>query len=237
MAPSTGFPSIARTQLYFVDACRNLPTQIQNFETLQTTAVFDVTLGGFDDRRAPIFYASVPDGRAGAIPNTGTLFSQALLECLRGGAGQTPNDNATATRAITDWHVTYRSLHEAIIWHMDDQNQRFNWQQELITDGFARDAVICYLPGPPQVPLQIQVAPDTALVCTAIDLTPVAGGGLPAATLMIPAGTQPHPFDRTVAAGMYMVNATVTPPTPPFQNKARPIEVLPPFRRCRMGMS
>ena len=31
MAPSTDFPNIGMTQLYFIDACRNLPEQIKNF--------------------------------------------------------------------------------------------------------------------------------------------------------------------------------------------------------------
>jgi hypothetical protein len=234
MAPSPGFPNIARTQLYFVDACRNLPVQILNFETLQTTPVFDVTLSTLDDRRAPIFYASVPDGKAGAIPDEGTLFSRALLACLGGAAGQPPDDGAAETRATTDWHITYGSLHEALTWHMDTLNRQFGWQQTLIADGFTRDTVVSYLPGSPQVPVKIEVSPDAALSVTSINLVPIDGGIV--APLSIPAGAIPHPFDLTIVAGVYMINAIVSPPTPPFQNRARSFNVLPPFKLCRMGV-
>ena len=44
MAPSTTRPNIANTQLYFIDACRNMPEIFTNFETLQPTQIFPVEL-------------------------------------------------------------------------------------------------------------------------------------------------------------------------------------------------
>lgn len=94
MSPSGSRPNIARTQFYFVDACRVQPAQFAKFQPLQTSAVFDIDLDGQDDRCSPVFYASVSNHVAGAIPGVQTLFSRALLECLRGDAGDSLGEDA-----------------------------------------------------------------------------------------------------------------------------------------------
>jgi hypothetical protein len=67
--PNNTKENMARTQLYFIDACRNLPPKFKNFDKVASTPVFDVELSGADDRSsAPIFYAAISDTKAAAIP-------------------------------------------------------------------------------------------------------------------------------------------------------------------------
>jgi hypothetical protein len=93
MAPSAAFPQMARTQIYFVDACRNHPNQFNQFEKLSTTEFFTIAVSGRDDRIAPIFYAAVPDSKGYAVPGQHTVFSRQLLDCLQGGAGDAGEDD------------------------------------------------------------------------------------------------------------------------------------------------
>jgi hypothetical protein len=234
MAPAVGREQIARVQYYFVDACRNLPSQLTSFDTLQAPPVFDVTLNGLDDRCAPTFYAAVPDSKALAVPNDQTLFSKALLKCLEGGAGSPPSDEALTPLAAERWHITYRSLHDALVHFMDEMNAQLQADQELITDGFGRDTVFCYLNQVPQVPLRIEVDPQTAVSCTNLD---VFSEDNPAnALFQIGVGAAPHPYVRDVPAGSYRIRATVQPPTPPFQDRTKPCRALPPRALCRLRM-
>src|SRR5258706_503636 len=86
--PTAIFPDIARTQLYFVDACRITPQEFRQFERMPTYGVFDAEVNDVDDRKAPIFYAAIPGTAAVGRSGKQSLFSDALLQCLEGAAGE-----------------------------------------------------------------------------------------------------------------------------------------------------
>lgn len=226
MAPVDVSDPIGRQQIYFVDACRNLPSQIAQFQTLQATPVFDVVAGGRDDRSAPIFYASVPDSSAIALANRQTLFSQALLNCLRNDAAQSPRDDGPDT-----WHVSFFSLNQALDVGVRELNAEYGTDQQFIADGFGRETTLCTLDSIPRVPVSVEIEPQQALNLVQVNLLDIQQNtNVP---MPFPLGT--NPFRHVVPAGIYQVAASIVPPTPPFNNlqpKARPI--MPPRCACKV---
>src|SRR5262245_41988225 len=88
MSPAPGFEEIARTQLYFFDACRMRPEKLAEFAEVDTSSVFEDALAGGDDRCSPIYFGAISNQAAQAVPGDQTLFSRAVLECLQGDAAQ-----------------------------------------------------------------------------------------------------------------------------------------------------
>src|SRR5262249_2687371 len=86
MAPSNKLPDMGLTQLYFVDACRNLPEQIKDFATLNATPVFDAGLSGASIRQAAVVFGAVSARRAFAEVEKGSYFIQALIAATERGA-------------------------------------------------------------------------------------------------------------------------------------------------------
>lgn len=85
MAPSADRPNVARTQLYFVDACRTRITDDQ--EVNRADQLWGMGKVKIDDRNMAVFQAAAFGSEAYAIPNDTTVFSKALVECLSGLAG------------------------------------------------------------------------------------------------------------------------------------------------------
>src|SRR5262249_9639826 len=110
MAPASGRPGIARTQLYFVDACRIMPDKFKDFERLPTD-VFDIELNSRGDRSAPIFSAAIPGTVANGIRGEQALLSQALLEALRGAGAEAMEEDATGK---VPWRINVYSLDAAL---------------------------------------------------------------------------------------------------------------------------
>src|SRR5205823_1798125 len=97
-----------RTQLYFIDACRIEPLEFAKFATLEPTRVFDEVKAATDDRRAPIYFGAAPGTRARGKRGRPTLFGEAVLRCLDGGAGVESDDNDVR------WRVSINSLARAL---------------------------------------------------------------------------------------------------------------------------
>ncbi|MCA2217349.1 hypothetical protein [Jidongwangia harbinensis] len=213
---SSARPGIARTQFYFVDACRNTPSRVLSLEDLRATPVFDVERSDLiDDRQAPVFYASIPAGVAQAVPGQQTLFSIALLRCLGGDAAEAPDHSAEGRRAA-QWHVSSFSLQKGLAMRMTEVNRQYGGQQAIIADGFTGNAVLCYLPDRPVVPFEVLIEPDQAVPCTRIvvrdDRDPATAREIPAAGARFAVPTPP------LRAGYYHFSAVVQPPTPPYQD-------------------
>jgi hypothetical protein len=224
---STDRPDIARTQFYFVDACRSTPPDKLSFESLSATPVFD---GGptdmLDDRSAPVFYAAVPQGLAQAVPGGQTLFSIALLRCLAGEAAEAPDDLAEDRRGV-DWHISTFSLMKGLQQRMEEVRLEHGGHQLSIADGFSADRVLCYLPEPPEVPIRIVVEPTEAIGATQVLLRRAADTG-PGERLGGPPET--HPYTRRLRAGYYEFAAVVRPPSPLFRDHPRVSFLVEPLR-------
>ena len=208
MSPSATREDIARTQFYFVDACRVRPSELSAFEPLETTAVFNKDLSGEDDRCSPIFYASVSNHAAAAIPGQQTLFNQALIECLEGDAGDSLGDDPQGDPM---WGVSVGGLNRGLTKKVDLLNRRLGGDQILTTGGQFSDATIRRLDGPPLVDVTLAVDPDDAAQFSALRV--VADANTVAVTQTPPLA--PHPHTCRLPAGIYSIQLSFArPPSP-----------------------
>jgi hypothetical protein len=208
MAPAPGFEQIARTQLYFADACRVRPEEFAKFQAPGTTEVFDVALAGEDDRCAPIFYGAVSSQAAHAVPGGRTLFSSALLECLGGEAavavGEDPN-------GVVRYGVTAISLNEALLDEMIDRiNRRYGADQTYANGGSFGSVTLCTLEGTPEVRLRLELVPAESHQRGRLRLVRQTDQE----TFEVQPPIQPHPYERSLPYGIYRLELTFDPPPP-----------------------
>jgi hypothetical protein len=196
MAPTEQHPEIARTQLWFIDACRVLPDEFDDFATQRVAGIFEATKLAYDDRSAPIFNAAVPGGSAYTVPGETTIFNEALLECLRGRAG--------IKRSPGAWAVTVGSLIDALPQVVRELNAKYGGVQEVRTGGdwTGLSQPLVRLARPPAVPVRIQLTPADV---TRLSVTRSADG----VPMVVPSPLEPNPFEDSWVAGSYQ--AVFTP--------------------------
>ena len=222
--PSSSLKKMARTQFYFVDACRVLPTAFKNFEKMTVPDIFNVELSGTDDRKAPIFFATVPGVKAYALKNEQTLFSKALIKCLNGAAGQPLPEDAQGN---VGWHVSVQSLNKALADFFTTLTGVQGADQVFSLGGYPTgDPTMHVLDGPPLVEIVFEVNPTAAVPFTRVEIMNEAG--LPVQPLPVP--LNPHPFTVEVPAGMYSIGATIQPPNPLYVDRPGNLRLLLPPR-------
>jgi hypothetical protein len=233
MGPDDNQPEMARTQLYLIDACRLYPpgTSVPADGDHPST-VFPPALPGRDDRKAPIFYSTVSGAKAAGVDLEPTVFTQALLRCLKG-AGAELSSNADWTE---QWRVSSHSLAKAMGEVMADLQQRMQLRtlQECRVDGYAADIVLCRLDAAPEIEVAVYVLPDEAREHTKVVLQTENGSDC-ALTLV------DHPLAHLRAAlppGSYRLAATIGPPSlSPYRDfPTREVEVRPPLVRREVRM-
>lgn len=211
--PADPARTMAQTQLYFVDACRVLPSAFLNLQTMSVPDVLPVELAVRDDRQAPIFFATVSGDLAFALQNEQTLFCKALLACLNGAAGVPTQQDAEGD---VRWQVSVQSLNRALNEFFDALTAVPGSRQEFSLGGLPTgDPVIHFLDGAPSVELRLEIDPADALPFTRIDIVDAGGNALPAP----PQPLAPHPFVATVPAGIYTIRATIQPPDARFRDR------------------
>lgn len=215
MAPAPGFLDIARTQLYFIDACREHLAPLDKFEPMSTSTVFPVVLASTDDRSSPIFFAAIPNRAANAVPDDQSLFSRGLIECLEGEAGVAMN--ATPTGEVP-WAVTVTSLSESFdSYKIDDLNRRYQADQTYAPGGQMRQRVICFLKEAPMVRYSLEISPEAA--CAAGRLT---FGPAHRPALLDAHPIAPHPVVGRAPGGYYSLEVAFgVPGTAPSGYKTR----------------
>ena len=197
MAPTVKRPGMARTQLWFIDACRVFPSAFDDFERLSATEVFDVTLSDRDDRCAPIYFGSLPGGEAFALPDEQTIFSKALIECLDGAAGVSRPGSGV-------WDVTVGSLSQALGLVVRSINAETGGTQEAWTGGQTTrpDARIVTAPGVPDVRVSLELRPNSCAHEMSLRVTCPEGNPMP-----VPVPLDPNPFRDRWPAGVYRFDA------------------------------
>jgi hypothetical protein len=193
MCPGPSFPEIGRDQFFFIDACREKPDALDTLDTTDTPKIFDAELGGLDDRRAPVFFATMTGGLAAGLPAQPTFFADALIWSLDNGSfGPTRLDGHG-----TVWTMTAPSLKVGI----EASSALLDSRVELT--GLVADPVLCFRPDPPELPLTVSLAPEplpapvqtlslTELnTRTRLDISPVPHAG-------------PHTIK--ISAGMYQMS-------------------------------
>lgn len=211
MAPSASHPGMARTQLWFIDACRVLPQVFNNFETLNAGTVFEVELSGRFPRCAPIYYGAVSGGEAYALTGRTTLFSQALLDSLDRSGGRLLEGRGR-------WVVTVESLLQGMKVGIARLNAEHNLDQE-VWDGGQMEASarpIADLAEVPEVDVRLELVP-------AADGVSLQFEDLHGQTVPVPDPLEPNPFEDRWTAGSYEVQTR-----PELPGVDRRVSVRPP---------
>jgi len=220
MAPRDEQAAIARTQFYFFDTCRNTPEQFEKFAMAQVGSIWNVIQTQMvDDRACPWFCAAEPRGMAYAGKDHQTLFSQALLACLEGGAG-TPVDEGDLERG---WAVSVASLAGGLPTHLDLLNAEAGANQAPSINRYNGRPVIHFLDAPPPVDVTVTVTPDDAVPVTRVAVFDEADD--------VKCDLGPptdHPYRDTLQAGDYRVVATVDPAAAVFASKRTTLKARPP---------
>jgi hypothetical protein len=202
---------IARQQFYFIDACRVQPSKFRQYELMNVPDVLDVSLGGVDDRRAPVFYAAAPGAAAYARDGQETFFGEALLKCLDAcGCKLMPSNDGSLK-----WAVTTYSLDEALHAYLAQLNAAHQTDQDCVMLGASREEIIHYLDGPPHVDVAVEVDPEPAVAFAAVMVEDVFPGG---AAWELPMPVHPNPCCGRLPAGFYRISATIVPPNAAYED-------------------
>lgn len=198
-------PTMAQRQFYFIDACRVRPEAASRFRTLGGQGVDLPNPFEGAPRVSAVYFAATPSTTALGEPGEGTLFVQALLECLDTALGVQPNAFADGTWAVTSTTLLRElpnRVRELAAEHGDEQTPTVGGQLE--------DVPFHVLSGRPRVPITLQIAPDTATACAVARLVEPPNVDVFAGATFTPTIT------REVPAGHYLLSVKIQPPTPPF---------------------
>lgn len=199
MAPSREFPNIARTQLYFFDACRVKPSLFKKYEKVEADPIWDKTEVSKEDNRSMlILYTTVAGAKAYGRSGDQSLFSRAFIRCLDGAAAE------SADAGLMNWSVTGMSLANHLQSQLDVVNQQYKSSQLVeIGKSPTRNFVLNRLEAPPAVNVRLQIEPESARDWTKVEV--LDHQDITAWNLPFPVKPLPHP--GILPAGMYTVTA------------------------------
>ena len=202
-----------KTQFWFLDACQPLSQNIGD------AALQPAGLPGWDGHVpehtevSAIFMSAATGTLAFGDPGKGTLFSQALGECLE-------------LKAVTlgdpaGWVVSVATLAQRLRERVGELARAKGAEQIADQGGRAGAAAFHVLRAPPQLPVTLAVRPEAAAGAALATMTPETG-----APLFTRQPLQP-PLKRVVAAGQYAIQVQIEPPQNPFKDQTRPFLVAP----------
>lgn len=196
--------TMAQRQFYFVDACRVRPEDAVQFQTLGNGVGLPAK---FEGRApvSPVYFAALPSTLARGEIKNGTLFVQALLECLDTALGV--DDRAQPDGS---WAVTSTTLVKELPKRVRELAAGFGTEQVATTGGQVEDVPFHVLPGKPEVPITLQLDPDAAVACARARLWD------PMAAEIFDDESFSPTITRKVPAGQYALAVKIQPPTEPF---------------------
>ena len=223
-------PTMAQVQIYFSDACR-LPAGDQKWQELGHGLAVSGRISGADHRSTAIYLSATPYEAAIALKGKGTLFSQALLDCLNRTAVMRPDDSEPS------WHVTIDSLttflKQRLVFLKQQLKALANEQKDVAlkqqmkalasdqekqsmegrTQG---DSVTVHIAAPPQVALTITVKPAPNPAATWIRLWRGDRRKEVQARMVLPT----HPVVVSpLMPGLYSLDVGFEPVEQPFENR------------------
>jgi hypothetical protein len=199
----------AAVQLWFVDACRQVPAIARQFERLEGALTLSEQHGQVTS--SPVFLASSSQQSAFATIGGTTLFNQALLWALRGAAAQGPDG------VCDEWYVGVSQLVRRLDPQVADFAATHGEVQTIDVTGRVREAVAHRFAGPPSVNVSFVLSPELAADHTQASLR-FNGSGPPQVW-----GEWPH--HSVVPAGLYQLEVTSRPP---FRDSMSLLDVRPP---------
>ena len=193
LAPSDDRPDVARTQLWFVDSCRDAPADLTSQYNSGAGELFPLRLARLDNRCAPIFYAALPGAAAYSIIGESSIFGRALLQCLDGRAGR------KASTQDGSWVVTVGSLISSIQKVATEIALESGGQQEVFTGGLTPrlETVLRRLDGIPEAQVKLTLTPPAAQAALAVSRL---DDGAP---VSLPRPLDPNPYSSQWRAGFY----------------------------------
>lgn len=222
---------VAKTQYYFVDACRIRHDVFSHFESIAAGVKLDVSGGGTPEV-APIYFSSTPYSYALGKPGEGTLFCQALLDCLKlhGVEGPTSDDR---------WTVTTTSLIKSLQKRVAALAAVYREEQNTIAGGMINEEVFHVLREPPEVPLHVFLDPlkagksararlrdglNETVIFDGVKFTLCPHNNKPAKT---------YELKRNVPGGTYVLSVMVKPGREHYKSRDTvPVAAFPP--ECNM---
>ena len=215
--------TMAQQQFYFIDACRVRPLQAVDFQTLGAGVTLTNPFEGAATCSAVYFSASPSTDALGEV-GKGTLFVQALLECLDLAA---VDDHAHENGW---WVVTTGTLMRALPRRVSELAQTFGHEQTATIGGQLADVILQVLPKAPEVPVTFELHPRDAVECAFARLWDgTVGTSIFEDEPFRPDEEATPKLARPVPAGLYVLTVSIKPPTPPFKEiPALPIPAVPP---------
>jgi hypothetical protein len=220
-------PTMAQKQFYFVDACEVRPKEAINYQSLGDGVGLANPYEGAA-RCSAVYYSASPSTEALGEAGKGTLFVQALMECLELGA---VDDHVHENGR---WVVTTSTLMRVLPGCVSELAQRFNQQQMPTTGGQLADVVFHVLPGQPVVPVILELDPADAAQCAVARLW----DGITADASVFEDQRFTPTLTHPVPAGHYVLTVSMDPPSQQFRELAAlPIPALPPgfYRKVPVG--
>jgi caspase domain-containing protein len=217
--PVATLKQMARTQFYFIDACRT-PADVPDLDFDSVRKIWTIATPGVDDRAKPTYFGAPPGAAANALPGKQTLFSEALLDCLNGmGAAGPEGDDPR-------WRVNSLSLTEGMTLAIQRVNEKYkdqNAQQSFAPESSSK-ATLVYFSKPPEIEVEMKIDPMAALnlfrFVISDDEDQLVENVEP---------IDPHPFVRKLPAGQYVFRAQLLNGNHPvYKNRFKSLPVVPP---------
>lgn len=206
-------PTMAKRQFYFVDACQVQPSYVRDVK-LRGAIGFDEPGKGPPDVSA-MYASAAPDTLALGVAGEGTLFSEALVDCLRRNA-MTQGDDGR-------YRVSATSLVGPLAARVQELAQGHGKAQIVTAGGVVQPVSFHLLKELPQVPVTISIDPELAAVQAYASVTCTDRKFHLRQALL-----QPHPFTKELPPGLYALAVKVDPRFDPYDDPpSQPFQLRP----------
>jgi hypothetical protein len=218
MRPSLNQPRISARQIYFFDACRtSFDMAYAQYDELRPVQFWQADYSPEDTRNAPLFYTCVPGGKAFGRAGESTIFSQALLQCLEGGAAESPDE--------ANWQVTLSSLIAKLQDRIDALNTLYGSDQRVQVHGGDPKLILHSLDSAPEVEVEILIDPSVAKDHVGIRISDAEER-----IVRMHAKPLPETIRERLPGGHYELKALIDPPVPPYVARRGFFPASPPDR-------
>jgi hypothetical protein len=212
-------PRTAKTQFWFVDACRQKPSIARRFETLEGALKLDIPNG--DTEVSPMFLAAGTGKTAFARVNGVTLFNEALMWALQGGVAVGPEDGG-----IDNWHVSVTELIKRLPDRVKALAEAEKVEQTVDIAGKIHEAIFHEYASVPSVDLRVELLPNEAKL--------ISKGTLKQnASKVIVEGYCDWPMYERVEAGLYLLSIQADAP---FVSKDEIMQLIPPTKFAEVNV-
>jgi hypothetical protein len=211
----------AGTQCYFIDSCRQVPTDVLEYLTVDAEALVAPMVRGLHPRDAPVLYASARDARAYGLAHQTTRFTEALLLGF-GGLG--------SWRERGRWVITTGRLAQAVVSTVERMNREPEVPPQHCQLGGESQgtSVVHVLRGEPLVPVTVGCSPTCATADAELSLVKDD---------QIEHYREPRPGDWEVSvkADKYDVHACF--PAGSYRDRSGTLWALPPHTEERLEVA